>query len=86
MIYFESDSGALYHDTVLTKNRIQDNSIDLIVASPPYNLSVKYENYKADIPRDEYLEFTHGLELTMGNHIWSLLQNELENLKKIVRQ
>jgi site-specific DNA-methyltransferase (adenine-specific) len=39
------------------KTNIEANSIDVIITSPPYNLNIKYGNYKDDKPREEYLNW-----------------------------
>jgi len=57
-LYFNVGSIHIYNDDFLKTNAIEDNSIDLIVTSPPYNVDVQYENYSDDIPYDEYLVFT----------------------------
>ena len=36
---------------------VPDNSIDLIVTSPPYNLGIKYDSWNDEMPWEEYLEF-----------------------------
>jgi site-specific DNA-methyltransferase (adenine-specific) len=36
------------------RERIPDNSIDLIVTSPPYNLGIKYDSYDDKKPLSEY--------------------------------
>ena len=48
----------LYNDGILKINVIDDNSIDLIVTSPPYDVDIKYQNYDDSIPYEKYLEFT----------------------------
>jgi len=58
MPYFKTDSVSIINDDFLTTKAIRENSIDLTVTSPPYNVDVQYGNYKDDIPYDEYLEFT----------------------------
>lgn len=47
---------------------IEDNSIDLIVTSPPYNLDMNYKSCDDNQPYDEYLKFTKNgcEELTNG--------------------
>lgn len=35
---------------------VEDDSVDLIVTSPPYNLGIDYENYTDDGPYEEYLQ------------------------------
>ena len=57
--YFEIDSIQIYNGDVLTVKEIKDESIDLIVTSPPYDLSVKYTNYNDAISYDDYLAFTN---------------------------
>ncbi|MEM3737067.1 MAG: site-specific DNA-methyltransferase [Candidatus Bathyarchaeia archaeon] len=56
--YFKSNSILIYCDDILTTTAIKENSVDLIVTSPPYDVDIKYENYNDNIPYDEYLEFT----------------------------
>ena len=41
---------------VLTQ--LDDQSIDVIVTSPPYNLGIRYRSYPDTMPREEYLEWT----------------------------
>jgi len=36
---------------------IQENSIDVVVTSPPYNIGKKYNGYNDERPRDEYLDW-----------------------------
>jgi len=45
-------------DNFLELKLIPENSIDLIVTSPPYNVDVHYNSCKDNITYDEYLEFT----------------------------
>ena len=37
--------------------KLPDNSIDLIVTSPPYNIKKKYKSYKDDLSLESYLSF-----------------------------
>jgi site-specific DNA-methyltransferase (adenine-specific) len=57
-LYFKTDSIRIYNDNFLKIASIEENSIDLVVTSPPYNVDVQYKNYSDDIPYDEYLIFT----------------------------
>ncbi len=57
-LYFKTDVIRIYNDDFLKTQTIKENSIDLVVTSPPYNVDVQYENYRDDIPYDEYLVFT----------------------------
>lgn len=56
--YFKSGSVSIYNDDILKIDAIENDSIDLIVTSPPYNVDIKYESYDDKIPYDKYLEFT----------------------------
>ncbi|AOR23760.1 DNA-methyltransferase [Clostridium taeniosporum] len=38
-------------------NKIQENSIDLVVTSPPYNLNILYDEYNDNKTIKEYIEF-----------------------------
>jgi len=59
-IYFESRSRnvRIINDDFLTTDLIEENSVDLIVTSPPYNVDVHYNSFRDDIPYEKYLEFT----------------------------
>ena len=39
-LYFRADSVYIYHDDFLTTEWVEENSIDLIVTSPPYNVDI----------------------------------------------
>lgn len=56
--FFSFNSICVYNDDFLKTDVINENSLDLVVTSPPYNVDIHYENYKDDIPYDEYLHFT----------------------------
>ena len=36
---------------------LPSGSVDVVVTSPPYNLNIKYETYKDNLPRDSYLKW-----------------------------
>lgn len=48
----------MYNDNILDTKSIKENSIDLIVTSPPYNVDISYNSNNDDLSYDEYLEFT----------------------------
>ncbi len=58
--FFEADSGdiRIINDDFLTTELIEEDSIDLIVTSPPYNVDIHYNSFQDDIPYEKYLEFT----------------------------
>jgi len=59
-IYFKTkDSNiVIINDDFLTTSLIPEESVDLIVTSPPYNVDIHYESFKDNIPYEKYLEFT----------------------------
>jgi site-specific DNA-methyltransferase (adenine-specific) len=44
---------------------LDDNSIDLIITSPPYNLKIKYDNYYDDKEWENYKNFINKLAIQM---------------------
>lgn len=59
-VFFKSRDGNLIiiNDDFLKTDLIPEESIDLIVTSPPYNVDIRYESYRDNIPYEKYLEFT----------------------------
>jgi len=56
--YFQNGSITIFNDDILKVCAIEEESIDLIITSPPYGIDIKYENYDDNIPYSEYLAFT----------------------------
>lgn len=56
--YFESDNITIYNDDILKISVIPDNSVDLIVTSPPYNVDIHYNSHIDNLTYEDYLEFT----------------------------
>jgi site-specific DNA-methyltransferase (adenine-specific) len=48
----------ILHEDFLATGSIPRGSVDLIVTSPPYNVSIAYSSVRDDISYPEYLEFT----------------------------
>lgn len=44
---------------------IQDNSVDVIVTSPPYNMGINYNVYRDDLPRKEYLSWVKQIAIEL---------------------
>ena len=44
-------------DCVEGLKQVADNSVDLIVTSPPYNLGIAYDSWDDNMPWDKYLEW-----------------------------
>jgi site-specific DNA-methyltransferase (adenine-specific) len=57
-VFFDNDVAKIINDDVISTHLVQDNSIDLIVTSPPYNVDIQYNSHKDDVSYLEYLEFT----------------------------
>jgi site-specific DNA-methyltransferase (adenine-specific) len=45
-------------DCVEGMRALDEESVDLVVTSPPYNLGIKYKNYKDTLTREEYLKWS----------------------------
>jgi len=56
--YFQKDLIWIYNDDFLTTACIEEESIDLIVTSPPYNVGIKYNTHDDTMSYREYLLFT----------------------------
>ncbi len=56
--YFHRDSIWICNIDILKSNSIADNSIDLIVTSPPYNVDIKYNSYNDTMSYEDYLSFS----------------------------
>lgn len=56
--FFKYDDIVIFNNDILTLEDVNEETIDLIVTSPPYDVDTKYENYNDNIPYEEYLEFT----------------------------
>jgi site-specific DNA-methyltransferase (adenine-specific) len=56
--YFSTPNISIYKDDILKITSIPNNSVDLIVTSPPYNVDIHYNSHKDDLSYEEYLEFT----------------------------
>jgi len=66
--YFHRDSIWIYNTDLLTTDSVKENSIDLIVTSPPYNVDIKYNSHDDTMSYDDYLSFTREW-LTKSYHL-----------------
>lgn len=57
-LYFHMDPIWIYNADILKTESIREESIDLIVTSPPYNVNIKYNSYDDTMSHDNYLSFT----------------------------
>jgi site-specific DNA-methyltransferase (adenine-specific) len=56
--YFNYKDILIYNDDILKISFIPENSIDLIVTSPPYNVDIHYNSHPDNLTYEEYLDFT----------------------------
>ena len=57
-VHFQNEKFTLIHDDILTTTRVDANSVDLVVTSPPYNVDIQYNSHKDDVSYADYLEFS----------------------------
>lgn len=57
-VYFTEENATIMLANTLTTRLIPNNSIDLIVTSPPYNLNIGYKSYSDNKSYSDYLSFT----------------------------
>jgi len=56
--YFETENGILYNGNCIEiMKAFPEDSIDLIVTSPPYNLGIRYDTWDDTMPPEEYFDF-----------------------------
>ncbi|KXK15338.1 MAG: putative modification methylase [Chloroflexi bacterium OLB14] len=58
-LFFENEMIKILNDDVISTKLVENQSIDLIVTSPPYNVDIQYNSHKDDLTYSEYLEFSH---------------------------
>jgi site-specific DNA-methyltransferase (adenine-specific) len=56
--YYQNQNQIIYNNDILTTTSVPENSVDLIVTSPPYNVDIHYNSHADNLTYDEYLEFT----------------------------
>ena len=57
-LYFLRNGVAIYKDDILKFDSIPNNSVDLIITSPPYNVDIHYNEHADNLNYEDYLEFT----------------------------
>lgn len=57
-VFYTNEKVTIINDDILTTNSIFNNSIDLIVTSPPYNVDIQYNSHQDNQSYNEYLLFT----------------------------
>ena len=43
------------------KENLKQNSVDVVITSPPYNIGVNYDTYEDTLPREKYLAWLGGI-------------------------
>ena len=56
-LYFQAQEIAIYNDDILTTDAVKEDSVDLIITSPPYNVSIQYDSHYDEMPYGDYLDF-----------------------------
>lgn len=57
-IFYDDKNIKIINDNIINTDLIEENSIDLVVTSPPYNVDIKYNSHKDDLTYEEYLNFS----------------------------
>ncbi len=57
-MFFKNEMLKIINDDVLTTKEVSNESIDLIVTSPPYNLDIKYNSHNDRLSYGKYLNFS----------------------------
>jgi len=57
-IFFKDEKLKIINDDVLTTKFVENNSIDLIITSPPYNVDIAYNSSDDKITYKNYLDFS----------------------------
>ena len=63
-------------DCIAGIKELEDESVDIVVTSPPYNLNIDYGTYEDNLPRENYLDWLSDLTeqikrvLKPNGHLW----------------
>jgi site-specific DNA-methyltransferase (adenine-specific) len=59
-IYFKTDNGILYNSSCLDiLPLLSDNSIDMVITSPPYNVGISYDTWNDNMTEEDYFIFVN---------------------------
>lgn len=58
ILLYQKDDLLILNDNILTTTAIEDETVDLIVTSPPYNVDIQYGSHKDDVSYADYLTFS----------------------------
>src|SRR5438105_10985058 len=67
----ESHSITFYNKDCLAglRENVSENSVDVVVTSPPYNIGVAYNSYNDELPREKYLAWVEQVGLAVKNSL-----------------
>lgn len=54
-LFYSEKNISIFNNDFLTMRALKNNSVDLIVTSPPYNLDIEYKSFNDKLPYEEYL-------------------------------
>jgi len=57
-IFYEKKGMTIINNDVLKTTRIEPESIDLVITSPPYNVDIKYNSHNDKLSYSDYLRFS----------------------------
>jgi site-specific DNA-methyltransferase (adenine-specific) len=57
-VFFDNGQILIINENIFSTEKIAEESIDLIVTSPPYNVDIKYNSHNDQLTYDEYLTFS----------------------------
>jgi site-specific DNA-methyltransferase (adenine-specific) len=57
-LFFSQEDLWIYNDDILTTACVPENSVDLVITSPPYNVDIQYEIHDDRMTYADYLVFT----------------------------
>lgn len=58
-LFFKNEILKIINDDVLNTDEVEQNSVDLIITSPPYNVDIRYNSHNDRLSYKEYLEFSN---------------------------
>lgn len=56
--FFESKNLRIINDNILSTKKLDKDSVDLVITSPPYNVGIDYNSHDDSLTYEQYLEFS----------------------------
>lgn len=57
-IFWNQNGIKIINDNILATELLDNNSIDLVITSPPYNVDIQYNSHNDKLSYEDYLEFS----------------------------